>query len=194
MAHWGLTGIVTACALALAAAPALAHPHVWVDHSVVLRMGPAGVEGVRLTWRFDPLFSSLVLREFDKDGDRLFSPSEIQAIESKHLANLKAFGYFTVIKVDGAVVTATPKDFQASVKGDQVTYAFTLPLTAPAAQGTIEITVADPTFYTAFDLSPQEPPSVEAPKPFTADCKIVTDKTGYEPDLVKCSYRRHSRS
>jgi ABC-type uncharacterized transport system substrate-binding protein len=50
----------------LAAGAASAHPHVFADAAVEVRFGARGLEGVRVAWTFDELFSSMVLQEYDR--------------------------------------------------------------------------------------------------------------------------------
>jgi ABC-type uncharacterized transport system substrate-binding protein len=173
------------------AGPLAAHPHIWIDHHVTMLMGPAGAEGVRFTWEFDPLFSSLIFQEFDANRDRTFAPDEVRQIESKHLANLKAYDYFVEIKIEGEAIPIAVKDFQASVGSNgQVTYAFTVPVKAPAPAGSLEIAVYDPTYYTAFALRAMSPVTVQSPRQYRADCKVVTDPGSPSGETVTCAYRR----
>jgi ABC-type uncharacterized transport system substrate-binding protein len=172
-------------------APAAAHPHIWIEHWVTLIGGSRGIEGVRFTWEFDPLFSSLIFQEFDTDRNKQFSPAEVQAIEHKHLGNLKSYDYFVQIKVQGAPVPISVKDFQALVGSNgQVTYAFTVPVSVPGAEGSVEILVFDPTIFTAFALRPKSPFVVQLARPYTAECKVSTDTSGFSGEALRCSYRR----
>jgi ABC-type uncharacterized transport system substrate-binding protein len=173
------------------ALPAAAHPHIWIEHAVTVVMGSAGIEGVRFTWEFDPLFSSLIFQEFDADRDKKFSPPEVRAIETKHLGNLKAYDYFVEIKVQGAPVPVAIKDFQVSVgTGGQVSYAFTVPITGPATPASLDIAVYDPTYFTAFALRANTPVAVQSSRQYTAECKVVADASAPAGEAVKCSSRR----
>ena len=71
-------GLVRAVVLAsalvgLAAGPASAHPHVFIDYAVTLVVAGDRVDGVRLAWTFDDLFSGFILQEFDKDRNGTLS-------------------------------------------------------------------------------------------------------------------------
>lgn len=182
---------VLAVLLATGGSPAAAHPHIWIEHSVGLLMGPAGLEGVRFTWEFDPLFSSLIFQEFDTDRDKKFSATETHVIEAKHLANLKPYDYFVELKIDGTPAPIAIKDFEVSVGGGgQVSYAFTVPVAGPAPRASVDIAVYDPTYFTAFALRPKSPVAVRPAQQYAADCQVVSDTAAPAGEAVRCSYRR----
>jgi ABC-type uncharacterized transport system substrate-binding protein len=190
-ARRALAGAVAAVMSLLAAAPAPAHPHIWVEHAVTVLVGPRGIEGVRLAYTFDDMFSTLVLQTFDADGDGTFSPQEIRAIEEKHFRNIQEFDYFVVLVADGRKLPVTARDFHAQVPRDQVTYLFTVPIKGldPVA-GTLEIAVDDPTFYTSFQLAERQPVQVKAAKEYRVECAVSRDALSMRADLVRCQYRR----
>jgi ABC-type uncharacterized transport system substrate-binding protein len=177
----------------LAAGGASAHPHVFADAAVEVRFGARGLEGVRVAWTFDELFSSMVLQEYDRQRTGRLSPSAIRDIEQKEMEGLKGFGYFVTLVVNGAKVPVTAiRDFSADTVKQQVVYLFTVPVTPPATPaGTIEINVDDPTWYTAFALV--EPIRVQAPPAYEVTCRLAKDPQTNRPEGIKCAYRRTGR-
>jgi ABC-type uncharacterized transport system substrate-binding protein len=182
-----LVGMLTA----LASSPALAHPHVFVDYAVTLVMVGDRVTGVRLTWTFDDLFSGFILQEFDQDRNGVLSAQEVQRIEAKHLAEFKRVGYYTSVNVNGNPITMPDaREFRATVAKSLVSYEFTLPVGVPLASATaIEVWVDDPVYYIAY-IPVAVTPKAQTIGPYTVDCKVVPDKTGVTPDVVRCGIRR----
>jgi ABC-type uncharacterized transport system substrate-binding protein len=182
-----LVGMLTA----LASSPALAHPHVFVDYAVTLVMVGDRVTGVRLTWTFDDLFSGFILQEFDQDRNGVLSAQEVQRIEAKHLAEFKRVGYYTSVNVNGNPITMPDaREFRATVAKSLVSYEFTLPVGVPLASATaIEVWVDDPVYYIAY-IPVAVTPKTQTIGPYTVDCKVVPDKTGVTPDVVRCGIRR----
>jgi ABC-type uncharacterized transport system substrate-binding protein len=182
-----LVGMLTA----LACSPALAHPHVFVDYAVTLVMVGDRVTDVRLTWTFDDLFSGFILQEFDQDRNGVLSAQEVQRIEAKHLSEFKRVGYYTSIKVNGNPITMPDaREFRATVAKSLVSYEFTLPVGVPLASATaIEVWVDDPVYYIAY-IPVAVTPKTQTIGPYTVDCKVVPDKTGVTPDVVRCGIRR----
>ena len=65
---------------------ALAHPHVFADARLELTIAPDGtVQQLAHVWRFDDVFSSTVLMEFDKNGDLQLDKNEL--IDLGHVIN-----------------------------------------------------------------------------------------------------------
>ena len=176
---------------AVASTSAVAHPHVFVDYAVTLVSVGERLTGVRLTWTFDDLFSGFILQEFDQDRNGVLSASEAQRIEAKHLAEFKRVGYYTTINLNGNQVTVPDaREFRATVAKGLVTYEFTLPLAASLASTTaIEVSVDDPVYYIAY-IPVAVTPKTQTIGPYTVDCKVVPDKTGVTPDVVRCGIRR----
>ena len=176
---------------AVASTSAVAHPHVFVDYAVTLVVVGERLTGVRLTWTFDDLFSGFILQEFDQDRNGVLSASEAQRIEAKHLSEFKRVGYYTTINLNGNQVTVPDaREFRATVAKGLVTYEFTLPLAASLASTTaIEVSVDDPVYYIAY-IPVAVTPKTQTIGPYTVDCKVVPDKTGVTPDVVRCGIRR----
>ena len=183
--------VLTLATVLTTAAPAGAHPHVFVDHTVVVRFGASGPEAVDFSWTFDDMFSTLIIQSFDADKDRTFSAKEVQAIEQKHFGNLKEYQYFVTIRHEGKSLPIAVRQFRVTTNRGLVTYAFTVPVGAAGGrEGTLQIVVDDPTFYTAFMPAPANAVQVQAPPSYQVDCEVARDARGFEPDAVRCSYRK----
>ena len=67
----------SACLLA-AAAPAQAHPHVWVTMTEELLYAPDGsVTGVRHAWSFDEMFSAFAIQGLESKSPGVFTREEL---------------------------------------------------------------------------------------------------------------------
>ena len=177
-----------------AAAPASAHPHVWVDYTVTVRFVPEGPDGVRVNWAFDEMISALIIQKYDTDRDGTFSPNEIRVIEREHFVHLKEFHYFVEIKVDGVAVPVTAvKDLDVKNVRGQLQYFFTVPIPRAARRdGTVDVNVTDPTFYTAFSMTAQ-PIAAEGATAHRVDCAPVRDPKTKLLETLRCTYRRQGR-
>jgi ABC-type uncharacterized transport system substrate-binding protein len=170
---------------------AAAHPHVFVDYGVTVVLAGETVEGIRLTWTFDDLFSGLILQEFDTDRNQVLSPAEIRRIEEKHLTEFQRATYYTTISINGKPAAAPPaRDFRASVTKGIVTYEFVLSIRAPLVTTTaLEVLVDDPVYYIAYTPTGVTP-QAQTVGAYALECRIVKDRTGVTPDLVRCGARR----
>ncbi|WP_434221263.1 DUF1007 family protein [Mesorhizobium caraganae] len=152
-----LTGMVSGVALLLASAGAAnAHPHVFAEAKLDLTVGPDRmVKSLRHLWRFDDLFSSTVLMEFDKNSDLVLDAKELDEVALTIHASLAEYNYFQMVTLNGKDVTmAPPPKFSVSYENDQLVVQFeTQPKDTLALAGKVSIGVYDPTFYTAIDFT-----------------------------------------
>lgn len=149
---------VAAFVLLLAAAgPASAHPHVFAEARLDVVLGPdrTSIHSLRHLWRFDELFSSTVLMEFDKNSDLTLDDDELKEVASTIFASLADYDYFQLVTVNGKDVhMKAPSHLMAYFDQEQLIVLFESEPPAPIAlAGSINLGVYDPTFYTAIDFT-----------------------------------------
>lgn len=128
-----------------------AHPHVWVDASLVLHFDGKGLlTSFTEVWDFDESFSSYVLAEHDADKDGRFDEKETRNVRDYAFINLKEYGFYTHVHVDGKEKPVVSfRDFSASIRGERVVYRFTVDLAAsvdPFEQD-VQIGIYDEEYY-----------------------------------------------
>src|SRR3954447_24719410 len=85
------------------ATSALAHPHIWVTAKAEIVYAPDGkVTSVRHAWTFDPAYSAFSVQGLDKNNDGKLTPDELQELAKVNAESLSEFGFFTVLKANGA--------------------------------------------------------------------------------------------
>ena len=131
------------------AAPASAHPHVFVDCTLTFVVDAKGLAGFREEWSFDEMFSATILDDVDANHDGKLSKPEVAALKTGYFDNLVNFGYFSHLFVNGAAVPVKKvSDFSASVAGGKVRYGFFVPCPVPVdASTTIALSVFDESYY-----------------------------------------------
>lgn len=145
--------------LLLSAAPAAAHPHVWVVvRSQVLFDAAGKVEGIRHSWNFDDMYSAFVTSGLGKNGKNP-TVQDLQPVAQTNMESLKEFDYFTVSKTGGKKAEfGPPKDYSMSYNpGDQtVTLDFTIPFAKPLPSKTFVFQIYDPSYFVAFGFDKGE--------------------------------------
>lgn len=140
-----------------AVGPAEVHPHVFAEARLEVVLGPdhQTVKALRHVWRFDDLFSSTVMMEFDKNSDLKLDDKELKDVADTVHASLAEFNYFQLVTVDGKDVAMTPPPhLMANFDNDQLIILFESEPKVPIKlSGKIDIGVYDPTFYTAIDFT-----------------------------------------
>lgn len=129
---------------------ALAHPHVFIDASVTLKIDDNGLAGTRNHWVFDDMFTSALLSDLNIAPESLKTAQGQKAIKTGGFDNLKSVNYFTTVfrnkkpfPVKGA------SDFKAYITEDnRLVYDFFLNIGVPAADVTdMRVAVYDPSYY-----------------------------------------------
>lgn len=134
---------------------ATTHPHVFAEARLELQAATDGtIKELRHVWRFDPLFTSTVVLEFDDDGDLKLSGDELDNVANTVASSIADFNYFQNIEVRGQDVPLKKvTEMEISIEDEQLLILFA---TVPALPVTLvsepSIGVFDPTFYTAIEF------------------------------------------
>jgi len=142
------------------AAPARAHPHVWVTMRTELIYAPDGsITGVRHHWAFDDMFSAFATQGLDAKEKGKFTREELAPLAKVNVESLKEYDYFTYATADGKKVQLTDPapgywlDFSDSI----LTLNFTLPFKTPIKAKELKVEVYDPTIFVDFEWAKKEP-------------------------------------
>ncbi|WP_274425799.1 DUF1007 family protein [Chelativorans sp. YIM 93263] len=156
MQSWLTRGLFAAGIIGCQAvsAPAFAHPHVFAEARLDVAVKDRRVEALRHVWRFDDLFSSTVLVEFDQNQDLELDREELQQVADVIYESLAEFDYFQIVTTDGKDVKMhPPEQLIADFSDSQLIVLFEAHPEEPLPlDGRIRFGVYDPTFYTAIDF------------------------------------------
>jgi ABC-type uncharacterized transport system substrate-binding protein len=163
------------CALALSwlvlaalAAPARAHPHVWVKaHADIVFNGEGKVAAIRHRWAFDDMYSAFAIQGLPVGPDGKLTPQILAPIAKQNMEDLKEFDYFTRVRAGGVKMSfGAPTGYSAEQEENGVlVLRFTLPLRTPASAGAaLVLQIYDPSFFVDFEFDEKDPVSlVSAP-------------------------------
>ena len=168
----------------LAAPPAGAHPHVFVDESVGFTTEDSSLTGLRIVWLYDA-FSTLVLYDqlwLDEDGDGLLNDADLAKVaigETEWADDYEGDTYL----FHGAdkLPLGRPQGGTARMVGDRVEVTFDLPLVSPLpmAGRTASLKMYDPSYYYAYAAQ-----AVLPPVPDGCTAKIIPfEPTGLDREL-----------
>ncbi len=162
--------------LALAAAPALAHPHVWVTAKAQILFGPDGkIAAIRQAWTFDKMYSAYATQGLGRDGKRP-TTTQMAPLAESNIKSLAQAKYFTVAKTGPTFYEfGRPTDYSMDENAKkQVTLYFTLPLKTPvSAKKPFVYMVYDPTYFVDFEMAKGDPVTM---KNAPSGCSISTLK------------------
>jgi ABC-type uncharacterized transport system substrate-binding protein len=151
---------IAACAVALGAGPAAAHPHVWINAVATFLFEDRMLVGVHHHWKFDEMFGSYVIEEQDADRNVKLDGVEIASIQANAFSKLRDYDYFTHVRIDGKELPLHEvTDFAARIENGVLVYEFTLPLRQPIGPGASQFAagIYDPEYYVEVLLDEDDP-------------------------------------
>ena len=163
--------LLVAAGIALGAATAQAHPHVWIIAKSELIYAPDGtITGVRHAWTFDDMFSTYALQGIEAKTKGAYSREELGPLAQTNVESLKEFGFFTFAKADGAKEKfLEPVDYFLEYRDSLLTLHFTLPVKSPFKAKQLTLEVFDRAFFIDFKYADGDAVKlVGAP----ADCRM----------------------
>lgn len=191
----------TAAVMSVSLVPlAEAHPHIFITQHVVALFDQSSFAGFRLTWRFDPLYSSMMRADFVSAKTGPLSAADVKTLHDKSFVDLKSEHYFTTVTFNGKQVPfGDPTGFSAEAVDNSIVYTFVLPVKPDhrdvQASNAVAITVFDPSYYVYYELAEADPVSVTGGSAAGAACRAAVvwrDSIGWgrvHSDVVSCTYR-----
>ncbi|MGL4235833.1 DUF1007 family protein [Tabrizicola sp.] len=144
---------------ALAAGPALAHPHVWIDTRIEVILNDRNeATGVRIGWTYDDLYSLYVVGDMglDPDWDGKLTPEEEARLSGFDMNWDRGFpGDTYALQGETELALSRPKDWGASYADGKITTTHLRTFDAPVPVGAepLIVQVYDPGYYTAYSIA-----------------------------------------
>jgi len=167
----------------LAPSLAFAHPHIFAEARLeVVSDDKAEVSELRNVWRFDELFSSSVVLDFDKNSNAMLDPDELKEVGQTVLESLSEYNYYTTILDNGKTIKVNkPESINVDYKDGQLLMMFAVKPAEPMPlKGKLSFGVYDPTMYTAMDFPTDNDLTVVGDKISACEHKVVRP----DPDEV----------
>ncbi|WP_043619537.1 DUF1007 family protein [Ensifer sp. ZNC0028] len=171
--------------LATLAAPSLAfaHPHIFAEARLeVVSDDKDEISELRNVWRFDELFSSSVVLDFDKNSNATLDPDELAEVGQTVMESLSEYNYYTTILDNGKTIKVNkPDHITVDYKDGQLLMMFAVKPAEPMPlKGKLSFGVYDPTMYTAMDFANDDDLTVVGDKINACKHKVVRP----DPDEV----------
>ena len=157
--HGSLRSVAAATAIlagtVLTSTPGLAHPHVFIEsHVEIVGDEAAHFVALRNVWRFDELFSSSVLVDFDNNANGALDGTELDAIAETIRVSIAEWGFYTFVELGSRdVKLKSPDAIHALFEGGQLILFFEMPVaeTVDLKAESIKVSNFDESFFVAFD-------------------------------------------
>lgn len=159
-----------------------AHPHMFIDTRLEVRLDgncPDGnrLDGLEITWYFDPMFTASIVNDFDEDGNNFFSEHEIDSIYENAFSNLADFDYFTFVNTNSTTLSpCTVEEFTVYMEGQTLVYRFFAPFDIPISDVSFAVAIYDDTYYCDILYHEDSPITLTGPGSENATFQIVQNR------------------
>ena len=121
---------------------------MFIDTEMEIRLQNDQLEGLEITWYFDPMFTAAICTDFDSNGDGQFSAAETAQVFSNAFSNLENSNYFTFLNINGQTLSPSRiEEFSVFMDGETLVYRFFCPFDIPVADGLFRVAIYDSTYY-----------------------------------------------
>ncbi|MBB3935651.1 DUF1007 family protein [Aureimonas phyllosphaerae] len=151
LAGTGVALLVATCGAASA------HPHVFADSRMeIVGTSDGLLSSVRNIWRFDELFSSSVVVDFDKNGNGTLDDDEVQAVAETVRQSIAEWDFYTFVSIGNRDLKLKPPE---SIRGlfekGQLLLFFEMKLeeAVDLKAQPVTFSVYDESYFVAFDFA-----------------------------------------
>jgi len=134
-----------------------AHPHVFVEANMEIVLNEKGqFTELRHVWRFDELFSSTLVFDYDKNGNSKLEEDEIAEITKTIKESIAEYDFYTAMRSGKDVINFyEPEKLSAYMKDGEMIMFFTLQPENPHDFKTapLRISASDTSYYVAFEFA-----------------------------------------
>ena len=138
--------------LILWAVTASAHPHSFVDLFVTVEMTGERIGKLTQKWVYDEMTSSILLMEFDADGNGVLDDAEAAFVRENYLDAIIAQGYFNHVTVGGKPVATPPARFELALEKGRIAYLFIFDYSGVSPTLPMAVSFYDDENFIAFEL------------------------------------------
>ncbi len=152
--------------LLLAPAPALAHPHIFIDAKATIVFNDAGeLIAIRNTWTFDEGFSVWQTQGLDTNNDGTTSSEEMQELADENMTGLAEYGFYTFAgEGDETLPFASMDDARFVFESGRSTLTFGVEPQGPyRIREALEIAINDPEYYVSITFADVSAVTLENP-------------------------------
>lgn len=134
-----------------------AHPHVFVEASMELVINKKGqFTELRHVWRFDELFSSTLILDYDTNGNGALDKDEIDEITKTIHESIGEYDFYTALRSGKDVINFyEPDKLNAYMEDGKMIMFFSIEPENPHdfKKAPLRISASDTSYYVAFEFS-----------------------------------------
>ncbi len=121
---------------------------MFIDTKLEVRLAGDRLDGLEITWFFDPMFTASILNDWDVNGNGSFSSSEVEQVYENAFSNLADFDYFTFVSTGNTTLSPSAiEEFAVFMDGQTLVYRFFTPFDQSLQDGYFSVAIYDKTYY-----------------------------------------------
>lgn len=154
------------------------HPHIFIVQRLDVAFDDKGMAGIRVQWKFDDMFASMIAEDHDVNKNGTLEPPEVKTVKEKAFSYISKDNYFLSVKIDNQPFQVKfITGFNAVLIDNRLEYHFFVPCHVSADVHIKKITVAayDPSYYSAIFFAKKQPVSLTAADPYEVNTAIRED-------------------
>ncbi len=102
-----------------------AHPHTFIEVYPNIKVKDNKIIEIHFKWKIDEMTSSMLIMEFDQNGDGKISKKENTFIYNNYFTQLKDYNFYTDIQIKNKVQKfPKTKNFKATIENNKICYSF----------------------------------------------------------------------
>ncbi len=150
---------------------------MFIDTRIEVRLSGDCLDGLEITWYFDPMFTASVVNDWDANGNGSFSSSEVELVYENAFSNLADFDYFTYVSTGSTTLSPSAvEDFTVYMDGQTLVYRFFTPFDMPVCDGCFSVAIYDHSYYCDILYCSDSPITLSGPGSEDASYQIVENQ------------------
>jgi ABC-type uncharacterized transport system substrate-binding protein len=128
-----------------------AHPHTFIEVYPTIEIKNNITTKIHFKWELDEMTSSMLIMEFDQNGDGKIDKKENFFIYASYFTSLKDYHFYTYLKVNNKIQSIPkPKNFKSKIENNKICYSFDIKEKYNAKN--LKFDFGDETFFVAMIL------------------------------------------
>lgn len=100
------------------------HPHTFIEVEPTIKIKDKNIEKLHIKWILDEMTSTMLIMEFDNDGNGKLDKNENSYIFENYFLSLENYEFYMKIVSNRKKVGIKPRNFKASIEKNRLIYAF----------------------------------------------------------------------
>lgn len=102
-----------------------AHPHTFIEVYPTIEVKNKKTTNIHFKWVLDEMTSSMLIMEFDQNGNEKIDKDENKYVYDEYFSSLKDYNFYTDIQINGKTQSfPNPTNFKATIENNKICYSF----------------------------------------------------------------------